>query len=181
MDLFDITKSLRNEFVIISAQNLLGDEIFVSAWFYLPADWMLYGPDGLRWYSLMVFFREYDNNYLPYMCLHISQPKIDVPEFDVYVFWRKIDNSKEVISHVSNFSLPRGRWFPVQYYLKRDPTAGILKVWMDGKLICDKSAIETKVQNEYYISIAKIYHEPYDNVPHQLWVDDIELRKRSES
>ena len=179
MELFDITKALRNEFIIYDAHKQLGEEIFVSVWLYLPSDWMLYSPT-LRWYEIQnPFIENNPPNWVPKLHFHVSQTTLGEPTFNVYLMSRDKDNNISMLSHNSNFPLPRGRWFQVSYYLLRHPSEGVIKIWMDGELVCDKSDVVTKeVTDDYSIVVAKIYHETDDTTTHRIYVDDLELWSR---
>ena len=174
MELFDITLSRRNEFNILNIQELSGDEIFVSVWFWLPSDWELHSPT-YNSYAIMTLFGQQGNPWCPYLELRIYQD-IDQPIFDIGVMGRDINNEVVYYSRVENFPLPRGRWFNTKYHIVTHPTEGAVKVWMDDQLVCDISGLVLpKVTGDYKITIAKIYHELSDTTPHQLWVDDFEI------
>jgi hypothetical protein len=179
MEVTDVVISRRNEFNIVDMEKLVGDELFVSCWFYLPPDWSLHSPSTdpyLNWYSLACLFQEQAPNYAPYAALHIYQPDITKPIFNLGVFMRDVNQVATRIVEISNFPLPRGRWFNVSYYVLRHPTNGIIKVWVDGTLICDKSGLCTKVINEYFTTVAKIYYNTADTFsPYRVWVDDLEI------
>ncbi len=177
MELFDITLSRRNEFNILNVQNLAGDEIFVSVWLYLPSTWSLHVPGiDWNWCSLMEIYFDHPN-YLPNAELVVYQPDITKPVFDIAVGGRDINNNGFTLNRISNFPLPRGRWFNVQYYLLRHTTNGAIKVWVDGKLICDVTGIQTKAVGStgYHISPGKIYHHPQETAGHRLYVDDLQI------
>jgi hypothetical protein len=175
MKLYDIRQSRRVEFDIYP-QAMVGDDYTVSAWYYLPADWSLNVPGiDWNWYALIALYSEYQDNYDNYVELHIGQPDISRDQFNLSLFQRRSGNGTQNIATVRNFPLPRGRWFHVQYYVKRHPTNGVIKVWIDGQLIFDESGLTTKAQNDYYVTLAKIYHDPRDEVTHQVWVDDMAI------
>lgn len=176
MELFDITKARRNEFNIAKANELLGEEIMVSVWLFLPSDWMLYAPgSGNRWYEFMNPYAEGGPDWVPKMHFHIYQPIENQPAFSMGVLMRDKDNVKSMPLYVSDFPLPRGRWFNVRFYLLRHHTDGIIKIWFDGKLVGNKTGLVTKDENSYTLIVAKIYHDLTDSVPHKIWVDDLEL------
>jgi hypothetical protein len=175
MELYDINQSRRSELNIFP-EDLVGNEFTVSAWYYLPADWSLNVPGiDWNWCALMVLYSEYVPGFDNYVELHIGQPDINQERFNLSLFRRHTGFGAEAIATVEDFPLPRGRWFQVQYYLKRHPTDGAIKVWVDGNLVFDLSGIMTQDRGTYKITVAKIYHDPRDTVPHQLWVDDLAI------
>ena len=179
MELTDITKSRRNQLEVLNMYTLVGDEVFISVWYYLPADWDLYAPLGPyaweRWYSIANPMVETNPpNYHPYLEMPIThnEPEAD---FKVVVELRDVNGQQHMYDE-QYFGLPRGRWFNVQWYLKRHETDGAWTLWMDGKLISDHSGIQTKAGADgYHCCPAKIYYEPTDPQPHYLWFDDLEI------
>jgi len=177
MELTDITKSRRSEFVIFP-QSLVGDELFVSGWYYLPSDWGLHAPDiDWNWYGILQITHNNPPDYWPYIQLEIYDNAIgggyDV--FDVGAKLRDPDGIASSLGGVENFTLPRGKWFNIKWYLLRHKTNGKIRIWVDEQLILDKSVISTKHIDDYYIEISKIYHETTDTTTHQIWFDDLEI------
>ena len=175
MELTDISKSRRNAFVIFNMQDLVGDEVYVSVWHYLPSDWALHSSVGYNWYNIFRLFCEYTDIYAPCIRIRINQPDINELVFDVAVGGRRADNTQYEISKIRDFPLPRGRWFNIRYYMLRHETNGILKVWIDDTIILDVEGISTKTVNDWFLEPAKIYYNTQDTENHQLWVDDLEI------
>ena len=176
MELNNITESRRNEFNIVNFEKLVGNELFVSVWLYLPSDWRLHIPDvDWNWYELVMIFQEYAP-WHPYLCIWVCQPAITQPIFDVSVGGRDVDGTIFTLDEIKNFPLSRGKWFNVQYYLLRHQTNGVVKVWMNGILLCNRTGLVTKAREEYFTTIAKIYYDDRDTFsPYQIWVDDLEI------
>jgi hypothetical protein len=174
MELTDITKSRRNEFNI-PLNEMVGDEIFVSVWLYLPADYQLHGPEP-QWETLIVPYQAAGSPWQPSAAVHTTQTPLS-SAFGLTVDYTAYDGSVGTISAYNNFPLPRGRWFQCQYYVKHSPTDGALKVWVDGILIIDKSGFATAHSNEEWLtSIAKIYYNDRDTFsPYRIWVDDLQI------
>lgn len=180
MELTDITKSRRNQFDIDGVQSLVGDEIFVSVWLYLPADWGLHAPSNtinIDWYELVNPFFTDAPSYLPYAAVHIHQP--DTTK-SIFVLKLDIRNDNSYINYgtIDNYALPRGRWFNVQYYVYRNPTNGIVKVWIGGKMVFDLENTPTKDPSNprWFVSVAKIYYDTSDTFsPYRIWVDDLQM------
>jgi len=177
MELVDITKSRRNEFNINDLGNLVGDELFVSVWLYLPADWQLCGTSGgWNWYAIVDPYFTAGPSYLPYGSIHLSE-KPPSPDFYLTIDYRDLNGVQHTLDSYLNFPLPRGRWFQVQYYVLRSSTDGILKIWFDGTLVTNKSGLQTKGPiEEWFTTVAKIYYNT-DNTfsPYRIWVDDLEI------
>jgi len=176
MEVNNITESRRNQFDIDNVQNLVGDEIFLSVWLYLPGDWGLHSPKD-NWYELVNPFFTHEPTYLPYAAVHIRQPDTTKSIFDLTLEVRNV-NSYISYGAIHNYALPRGRWFNVQYYVYRDPTNGIVKVWIDGKMVFDVANIPTKdpSQPRWFVSLAKIYYDTSDTFsPYRIWVDDLQI------
>jgi hypothetical protein len=183
MELTDISKSRRNEFDIPHLENLVGDELFVSVWQYLPADWRLHCTScaDWNWYSNVVPFQTGAPDWQPYLAIQISQPDITKDIFNLNFDYRGITgklSTLRTLRETSDFPLPRGRWFNVQYYVYRHPTNGVLKVWIDGTLLFDANNISTKDPStiDWLTTVGKIYYDMHDTFsPYRIWVDDLEI------
>ena len=174
MELTDITNSRRSEFDLYP--TIAGNEYFVSVWLYLPADWRLHTPNN--WYELANPSFTNGPTFRPYSAIHISQPDITKDVFNLDLDDRGTGNVLRNYAHVSNFALPRGRWFNLQYYVLLHPTNGTVKVWIDGALLFDINNLSTKSPSvaEWSTSIAKIYYDTSDTFsPYRIWVDDLEI------
>jgi hypothetical protein len=178
MELTDITKSRRNEFEILNLQNLgITNEYFVSVWLYLPADWRLHSPVE-NWYEIVNPYFSGPPTYLPYSAITIGQ-ETTAQVFDLRTDYRDLSGAMHTWDTYTNFSLPRGRWFQVQYYVRRSSTDGILRIWFDGALVTNRSGLLTKGPNEdWFTTPAKIYYGTNDTFsPYQIWVDDLQIYK----
>jgi len=179
MELTDITKSRRNEFDIMNLQSLgITNEYFVSVWLYLPADWQLHLPKGqFNWYEIADPSATGGPPYAPYTTVWINQKDGLVKIFDLEFGGRDAQQKYESFKTTTNYPLPLGRWFNLQYYVFRHPTNGIVKVWIDGTLLWDGDNIPTMNASVAPKTIAaKIYYEPTDTYsPYRLWVDDLEI------
>jgi hypothetical protein len=175
MELTDIAKSRRNEFNIHGLENLVADELFVSVWLYLPASWGLHTTNN--WYSLGDQFFTDAPDYVPYSALLLYETDITKNTFSLD-FQTVTGSNKVTLGTISNYPLPRGRWFNVQYYVYRHVTSGILKVWIDGALLFDIHNVSTKSPSisQWFTTPAKIYYDTSDTFsPYRLWVDDLEI------
>jgi hypothetical protein len=173
LELFDIEQSRRTELAIFP-EDYLGAEHYVSLWLYLPEDWGLFEPDiDWDWYEMADV---YSAGGAPYGALYIRNPDPNQEYFDVALGGRHEDHTQWSEPDV-NLQIPKGRWFRVVYYVLRDREAGAAKLWFDGQLIGEVSGHPTQhsTNDTFQISIAKIYHERGDTVPHQLWIDDLAL------
>jgi MYXO-CTERM domain-containing protein len=174
LEVFDITQSRRAEFDIFP-DALVDDEFFASVWLYLPENWSLNVPGiDWNWYELA---NPFSSGGAPYSAIHIVQPDIDEAVFDLSIDFRDDSGVMRVLDRVDDFPLPRGRWLNVAWYVYRSATDGQQRVWLDGVLVSYQRGFNTinPDSDSFYTIIAKIYHETGDTVPHQLWVDDLEL------
>jgi hypothetical protein len=183
MELTDITKSRRNQFSLshLEQNPLLGNELFVSVWLYVPADWKLHlPPPSWNWYEIanpIITGGGTVPPTLPCNQIHINQPDGSKDVFNL-AFQTGTGSSKVTLKEIPNYSFHGGRWFNLQYYVFRDPTNGVLKVWIDGTLLLDAGNLWTKDPSitEWYTTIAKIYYEDTDTFsPYTLWVDDLSI------
>ena len=180
MELTDITSSRRNEFNIFDIRSLAGDDILVSVWLYLPSDWGLHSPDiDENWYEIVSLFGQVDEPWNPYIAVHIGERGMGGGSevFDVHVNRRDLETGNlENLGSITNFSLPRGRWFNIKWELHRHDTDSRITIWFDDQLITDKSGIGLHLSNDNYkITIGKIYYDITDTIPHYLWIDDLEI------
>jgi len=183
LELTDAAKSYRNDFVILNLQNLVGDELFVSVWLYLPADWRLHAPNiNWNWYEIANPFFEAGPSFRPYAAIHIIQPDITKGTFNMKLDVRDTSNALNNYGNIPNYPLLRGRWFNLQYYVYRHETNGIVKVWIDGTLLFDARNISTKNPSTTGWSThpAKIYYESELDAfsPYRIWADDLEIYNR---
>jgi hypothetical protein len=181
MELFDITKSRRNEFNIEPLNNLAGDQIFVSVWLYLPSDWQTHTPSGTSWYSLAdLYFPTSGVSTGPYGVIYIKQTPPS-PNFILQVVNVEPSTNPDYLYINNNFPLPRGRWFNLQYYVLRSATNGRVIVWLDGQLLVDASGYNNRgTSTDWETTPAKIYYDAtYDTFsPYRIWVDDLEIYNR---
>jgi len=180
MELTDIAESRRNEFNIIirpsNLEDLIGNELFVSVWLYLPADWRLHS--AYDWYELANPFFTGGPTYLPYAALHILQPDITTDVFNLDFDVRDISGTIRTLGQIVNYPLPRGRWFNLEYFVFRHPTEGIVRVWIDGTLLFNVNHLSTEDPSitSWFTTPAKIYYDPSDKFsPYRIWVDDLAI------
>jgi hypothetical protein len=180
------SNSPRCEFNIVSLNSLVGSKLFVSVWLYLPADWGLFAPSG-NWYELAnPMTSPYDPTYLPYWALHICNP----PSFQISIDTRGLDGKLvgmastpigSVVRDPPAYPLPRGRWFNLEYYVLRSSARGVadgaVKVWIDGRVVCDLSGVVTSGGGDWGTCPADIYSYTIvqADMPYKLWVDDLSI------
>jgi hypothetical protein len=180
MEITNITQSVRNEFNIINLQNLVGNELYVSVWLYLPPNWSLhnYLSPSHNWDQIINPFFTDGPTYLPYASFNIIQPNPNNTAFDVRLDYRDVNLNSITLQDVSNYPLPRGTWFNVQYYVYRSVTSGIIRVWINGVLTFNAANVSTENPStaSWFTTIAKIYYDANDKFsPYQTWVDDLEI------
>jgi hypothetical protein len=184
MEITSIVSDMRNEFNIVGLDSLVGSKLFVSVWLYLPANWSLQAS-GLNWYSLADPMFEYGPTYLPYWAIQICNP----PSFNLAVDTRGLDgkmvsiastNLGSVVRDPPAYPLPRGRWFNLEYYVLRSSARGVadgaVKVWIDGRVVCDLLGVVTSGGADWFTTPAKIYGLLVQaGMPYKLWVDDLAI------
>ncbi len=173
LQLTDIEKSRRTEFTIYP-EDYIQDEYFISYWLYLAEDWGLYDPTiEWDWFEIGNPFNTFGR---PYAAIHISEPDANQENFAITLSLREENGTLSSLSE-KRLKLPKGRWFNISYYVYRHEEKGAIKLWFDDHYIGGKIGIPTKSTktDNFAVSIAKIYHERGDKVPHQLWIDDLEL------
>ena len=70
--------------------------------------------------------------------------------------------------------VPPVGWFHMKAYVKRHPTDGIVKVWINDALMFDVSHVRTMDREDFFAGVAKLYGG--DILPaKQLWVDTVEI------
>jgi|GEM_PF-3243337 len=178
MEVFDIEKSRRAEFVLIP-NSIVGKEYCVSYWVYLPENWGLYDPTiNWDWFEIG---NPYSAGGAPYSAIYIGSPDENQQFFSVWLGGRNKEGEMFGTSR-KRMVLPKGRWFQVSYYVKRDTKDGEVKVWFDDELIGERSGFPTVDPNnsKFTISIAKIYHERGDKTPHKMWIDDLTIYSSKE-
>jgi hypothetical protein len=176
----EVNSGYRSEFNLINMQNVVTNELFVSVWLYLPADFRLHMASE-NWFELANPMFTGQPSYAPYFGISLLQASAQ-PPFDLMLYQRDINNVPSTLQTVPNVDLPRGRWFNLQYYVYRDETNGVIRVWLDdptrqNEPIVSASGlhmINPDVTN-WFTTIAKIYHDILDTASYRLWVDDLEV------
>ena len=185
MELTEIDlSSPRCEFNILDLNSFVGQEIFVSVWLYLPADWGLSSPDW-NWYELAnPMTSPYASNYAPYWALHIVNPPsyrmdVDMRDLTKQGYLMQETPLGSVVRDPPAYPLPRGRWFNLKYYVLRGSAGGAdgaVKVWIDGKVVCDLSGVITSGGGDWGTCPADIYGSFVQSaMPYKIWVDDLSI------
>ena len=181
MELTNINESRRNEFNIMHLENLVGNELYVSVWLYLPAGWALHSPSWNSYEIANPYFTG-GPTYLPYSAIHITQSNITKNKFNLDFDVRNDSGTLSTLKEIPNYPLPRGQWFNLQYYVYRHATSGIVKVWIQNSairsLLWDAENISTSNPSvtEWFTTVAKIYYDSSDKFqPYRIWVDDLEI------
>jgi len=195
----------RDEFNIRDMQNVVGNEHFVSVWYFLPSDWRVRDTGGLNFYALADPMQREGGNWAPYVEIWIHDYGGNLEQFRVSVGGKDPNNNEVILLNKDGSEaraydvLPRGRWFNVKWWLRRDsePGKSFVKVWVDGHLICDQTAfpyesgplnyvkvsgvpqlLDLSIVNDYMTTVAKVYHQG-TGVLHKLWTDDLEIWDRN--
>jgi hypothetical protein len=181
MELFNITKSRRDEFNIEPLNNLTGNQIFVSEWLYLPSNWQTYTPSGTSWYELAdLYFPMSGVTAGPYGALYVKQtPPSSNFILQVVNVVNDVNGTHYDYLYINNnFPLPRGRWFNLQYYVLRSTTNGRVIVWLNGQLLVDAKGYNNMgASADWCTTPAKIYYNLSSNntSPYYVWVDDLQI------
>jgi len=177
MELFDISRSRRNEFNVDHLETLTGDEYSVTVWLFFPTDFSLNVPDiDWNWMECLVLSEDANPpEYLPILRLQLFQPDITRQNFSISIDLLDVDGVQHVLDYVNDFPLPLGEWFNVHYSVNRDSTQSNAKVWMNGLLLFDVYDVPIREVDSFYTTIAKIYHHNDDVFPHRIWVDDLRI------
>lgn len=142
------SQKCRAEFNIYNMETKVGNEIYVSNWYYFPSNWVV--PQAAGWYSIADPMEGGSaTNWKPMIEIWITQP--NPPNFTVTVGGQDLNGIQ--IKYLNNngtyctktytpSQFPSGRWFNVKWWLRRDPTLGksFIKFWFDGQLICNQTA-----------------------------------------
>jgi len=175
----------RNEFNILPLNSLVGDELFVSVWLYLPADWGLFDPSW-NWYELVCpQISPYSSNYYPGWTVHIVRDPdyridVDMRSTDLVQHTMEQTPSGSVVRDPPAYPLPKGRWFNVKYYVKRGSALtspdGIMRIWIDDRIVCDLSNVITGGGQDWGTTPADIYGSLVQSaMPYRIWVDDLSI------
>jgi hypothetical protein len=149
----DPSQAARAEFSASNMQRKVGNEQYVSVWYYLPANWTI----TQTWYSIADPMQCVDStNYAPYIEIWITQPthstfRVQVggrqPEYEDYPYpgYECLYVNRDGSIAQKTFTedqFPRGRWFNVQWWIRRSPNPGesFIKLWFDGVQIADQIA-----------------------------------------
>lgn len=164
----------RSEFAIKDINSQFGviTEYYVSAWLYLPPGWTV-----SDWYSIGDPIAAQTGNWLPQSETTI----IGGTSPQTVESWGTPGSSTDPYQYIASIPgfPPINRWFKYEFYIKLDPTTGIIKVWIDGRVLCDVSGIRTinYAGQPMMVYPADIYHYS-TTTAYQLWVDDLEIYGR---
>jgi len=184
MEVTDLSLSRRAQLDVYIGQYapLTGDEYYFKGWYFLPPDWTIDTSDEAvvagNYYSIANPFSNIPN-FSPMVEIELHPGRAGNSwdgTFDLAVTYRS-DEYYPNWSVYENFPWMalRGRWFPIEWYVKMHDNVGIVRVWVDGTLICDKSEVALPKDQGPYIVIGKVYYGITDPYSKQLWVDDIEI------
>ncbi len=176
----DVDSGYRNEFNLINMENLVDNELFISVWLYLPEDFQM-SLSGENWLEIIDPLFTASPAYAPYFAVMVTKSTLD-SGYGLRLVQRDVNNVFSVLQEVSYFDLPVGRWFNLQYYVYRDATEGVIKVWIDDPArqndpILEKNSLHmtNPEVGGWFTTIAKIYHDILDESVYRLWVDDLEV------
>jgi hypothetical protein len=171
----------RAEFNIKGLDSLVGKELYVSAYVYVPTtyslnldnSWASWGDAYMTWsvdtpYTAFLIERPYGSPSHP-----ASQRY-----YRMYMGYRDTGGGMNPLGTIEPYTLPLGRWYHLEYYVYRDTgTNGIVKYWVDGVLQFNVSGFQTDSStNDCFTTPIKIYYGPSDTAAHNfIWIDDLQI------
>jgi hypothetical protein len=173
LELFDIEKSRRADFVILP-EKYLSSAYFISYWAFLPEDWGLFQEEiAWDWYEIG---NPYSTSRGPYSAIYIKHPDKEQKTYTVALGGRDA-KGKGFTAAEKQLVIPKGRWFEIAYQVHRHPTNGSVKLWFDGHLIGERTGFSTMhpTKSKFTVGIGKVYHDRGDKTPHRLWIDDLQI------
>ena len=164
----------RNEFNILHMERNVFSQYYVSVWLRFPSDWDV---PSTGWYALAVPLQATSPDpqglYLPIAEIHTHKNGGIYDTSQEY----GTGSSKITLNSLPNYRPPVGEWFKLEYYVYMHPTDGILRVWINDKLLADVNNLQTVNTTGQAIlsTIAKIYFDPSITETYQLWVDNLQI------
>ena len=152
------------------------DEFYIDVRMRLPDGYHLEAPwdnpTWWGWHEIMNPVDEWteDNPDVYKMHLQIRQTE----QGYVLALTLKTEQTRTVYYEGEVPFVPPAGWFHMKVYVKRHPTDGIVKVWIDGALMFDVPHVRTMDREDFYADVAKLYGG--DILPaKQLWVNTVEI------
>jgi len=190
-----ISETHRSQLDVYIASLITTDEYYYKGYYFLPSNWQMNTSDAA------VVAGDYYSIADPFQCFPNFTPQIEIEvhpgrsgnawngQYDLDITWRGSlpgQSGTWFPQWVHNPNFPwmglRGRWFPIEWWVKMDSSLtstpnndGAVKIWVDGRLVCDMSGYPILRQSGEYITIGKIYYGSMDLTPKKLWVDDVEI------
>jgi hypothetical protein len=164
----------------------LQEQFYLSVWMYLPGDWKMYSSD---WYMPLQITGKSRSPWAPYVGIMLMDAYRDGVSPVTVQFYRRDSNANAHYSDThTNFALPRGRWFRIEWFQTWSDTAARVCCKIDGQLLWDHNGsyfcerhratetLTTLFQGgaTFMMEIGKIYH--YDTTgEHYCYWDDLEI------
>ena len=188
MELFDISKSRRNEFNLYRYKkdpitdeliDILGEEYTIEVKLRLPQNFNLEYPNvDWNFHEIQIPFSDYPIS--TYFALIIGQTwNTNPPIFHLGFNGRDLGTQVWRTPTIDPYPLKRGVFFTSRFYVKRHETNGIVKIWWNNQLISSFVG-KTKEDNPFHTTIAKIYTRGLedggqDTQSRTLLVDDLKI------
>ena len=159
--------SERVEFNIYDMETLVGEEYYVSLWYYFPSDWVV---PASGWWSLGNPCAGQNDPWLP---------MVEVHPYDAGVFDRiALDSGGGPWVTLDGWDglQPVGQWFKYAFYVKLDTINGEVRVWLNNEEILSANGIDTigYFGNEILSTVAKIYGSEGIGT-WRVWIDNLEI------
>jgi hypothetical protein len=173
LEVTNISQSRRVEAVIQSSDMAnwgAKDEFYISEWRLLPTNWQLVanGWDGL----FQVSDANLPNWWPYYQLLLIPGSGITI---NIVCDHRDVNGVYSYVTSPTATTIVRGQWYHLEVYMVRDSNAGIIKAWINGRVVVDLNKINTKTSDNYHIEMAKVYTDSGETLPKYDWLDDLQV------
>jgi hypothetical protein len=161
-------------------KNLVGNEYYCKGWYYFPTTWTMNTGDAAiragNYFSFVgLYIHDPDWSTIIELQVHLQNVVPWNGKYFLSVSWRG-PSSYTPEWNTFQWTPILGRWFPVEWYCKMGDGIGVLKVWVDGVLVCDRSSLT--IPTSPYIVFPQVYYDTSDGNSKTIWLDDIELWNR---
>ena len=142
----------------------------LDQWVYLPSNWNVTSSD---WYGMFQVSEDANPSWQPYYQFLISDHNHN-GIVSVILDSRDVQGTEHYYATVSNFPLPRGKWFEFEWYEVRNSMNGEVATWINGQQLWDVKGLDTlaSASDVWHIETDKIYNA---GGQYKSWVDDLAI------